>query len=294
MHIVFIHGMNQQQLNAQSLRKHWLSVLKHGLSQNHLLFQFDSHQLHFPFYGDLLTQFHLSNRLDLDTFLPKSLLSLHLPAHLHIPSFALFKGKQASGHTHLFDLAMIKKKLLDERLTAKDQSLKELMILLDHFPKLHEELMHTFLIESYCYLANQSFMQRVHQRIRIGIPVQQPCIIVAHSLGSVIAYNLLRQMCNISNIQGFITLGSPLAFRVIQQHLIQPISYPECLHGVWHNFYSHDDFLTAFPLEKPPFDFDPPILNHEISTSSAHPHEISGYLQNIEVLKALIESCQSR
>ena len=131
-----------------------------------------------------------------------------MPAHLHIPSFALFKEKQASGHAHLFDLAMIKKKLLDERLTAKDQSLKELMILLDHFPKLHEELMHTFLIETYCYLANQSFMQRVHQRIRIGIPVQQPCIIVAHSLGSVIAYNLLRQMCNISNIQGFITLGS--------------------------------------------------------------------------------------
>ena len=84
MNIVFIHGMNQQQFNALSLRKHWLNIFRQGLKKYHLPFNFDIHQLHFPFYGDLLTQSHLSNTFDLETFLPKSLLNFHLPVHLNI------------------------------------------------------------------------------------------------------------------------------------------------------------------------------------------------------------------
>lgn len=292
MNIVFIHGMNQQQFNALSLRKHWLNIFRQGLKKYHLPFNFDIHQLHFPFYGDLLTQSHLTNTFDLETFLPKSLINFHLPVHLNIHHTTIeHQASLSTLHPDHINTKSIKKQLHEETMLIKDRSLKELMILLNHFPKLHESLIHQFLVETYCYLANPQFIHNVHQRILLGIPSQQPCIVVAHSLGSVIAYNLLCNMNADSNIQCFITLGSPLAFRVIQQRLSMPIHYPESLHGRWYNFYSHDDFLTAFPLQKPPFDFNPPIFNQEISTSALHPHQIMSYLQHPDVLKTILKVC---
>lgn len=292
MNIVFIHGMNQQQFNALSLRKHWLDIFRQGLRKHHLPFNFDTHQLHFPFYGDLLTQSHLSNTFDLETFLPKSLLNFHFPLHLNSHHPVREHQEPLGGlHPDHITIKSIKKQLHEETMLMKDQSLKELMVLLNYFPKLHEGLIHKFLIETYCYLANPQFIHDVHQRILLGIPSQQPCIVVAHSLGSVIAYNLLCKMDAGSNIQCFITLGSPLAFRVIQQRLDMPIHLPESLHGRWYNFYSHDDFLTAFPLQKPPFDFDPPIINQEISTSALHPHQIMSYLQHPDVLRTILKVC---
>ncbi|HCK28991.1 MAG TPA: hypothetical protein DHW29_01435, partial [Acinetobacter ursingii] len=62
--------------------------------------------------------------------------------------------------------------------------------------------------------------------------------IVAHSLGTVIAYNLLQQLSKKVKIKRFITLASPLAFRVVQSRLNRPTEQLEALQGDWHNFYS--------------------------------------------------------
>ncbi len=105
-----------------------------------------------------------------------------------------------------------------------------------------------------------------------------------------IAYNLLQQLSPQYKIQRFITLGSPLAFKVIQSKLTQPIQSPACLNGDWHNFYSPDDFLTAFPLVNTPFDFQPAILNTSISTFIHSPHQIAGYLQHPAVIKNIVET----
>ena len=131
-------------------------------------------------------------------------------------------------------------------------------------------------------------MQEVHRRIHDQLYSSRPQILVAHSLGSVIAYNYLIQHPEL-NIKRFITLGSPLAFRVIQAHLPQPIVRPAAISGDWINFYCSDDFLTAFPLSEPPFQFQPAVINQEIHTSIYHPHDIDGYIQHPDVIKVLLE-----
>jgi pimeloyl-ACP methyl ester carboxylesterase len=162
------------------------------------------------------------------------------------------------------------------------------VVLLNYFPGLDDTLIKKFLIETYLYLANPDFMQQVHQRIGRQLYGQRPCVLIAHSLGSVIAYNYLIHHPEL-NIQRFITLGSPLAFRMIQTHLPQPMLRPTAISGDWINFYSHDDFLTAFPLSEPPFNFSPAIINHEIQTSPQHPHNIDGYIQHPQVVEAILE-----
>ena len=291
MKILFIHGMNQQNYDEKSLKQYWLNAFQAGLRNSQLNIDFHSLDFNLPFYGDLLSKHHLYNSLDLNTFLPKSIAHLHLPFHLGHNDTMVQEHKPCIRSLPTFNPEHSES--LTQRLSifsalTRDHAFKELALFLNHYPKLHETFIHKFLIETYLYLSNPDFMHEVHHRIMSHLRPEIDHIIVAHSLGSVISYNLLH-LCIGFKIHRFITLGSPLAFKVIQEKLSLPISRPSQLQGDWFNFYSPDDFLTAFPLSEPPFNFDPPIINQAITTFFQNPHSINGYLQHPAVIKSIIE-----
>ncbi|SPL69395.1 hypothetical protein [Acinetobacter stercoris] len=294
MKIIFIHGMNQQSYDANSLKQHWINIFNQGIKQSHLSADLNKVKIDLAFYGDLIKKHQMTNTFDLGAFLPKSLLNLRLPFTIRGRKSMTIDEAQASIIPLLPHFAQAQTLNLSTRLylasqLAKDIALKEFIMILNNFPKLHESLIHRFLIETYMYLANPVFIQEVHQRVLQSLEEDEQHIIVSHSLGTVIAYNLLQQIDSKYCIQRFITLGSPLAFRVIQSKLIQPIRHPQSLKGEWYNFYSHDDFLTTFPLVAAPFDFHPAIINKPISTFISKPHEIIGYLQHPSVIKNILE-----
>lgn len=292
MKIIFIHGMNQQHYDEETLKQHWLNLFKTGLSHAEQNIELKSLDIKLPFYGDLLAKHQLNNSLDLNTMLPKSLSHLHFPFHLwHNTSIV---QERSPCITPLPCFNPEQSESLAQRLSVitaltKDHAFKELVMFLNHYPKLHETLMHKFLIETYLYLSNSDFMHEVHHRIMSHLHPSKDHIIVAHSLGTVIAYNLLHQF-NHFRVHRFITLGSPLAFKVIQEKLNRPISRPPQLHGDWFNFYSPDDFLTAFPLSEAPFNFEPPIINQAITTLVDKPHQITGYLAHPAVIKSIVDA----
>ncbi|OTG81696.1 hypothetical protein [Acinetobacter sp. ANC 4648] len=291
MKIIFLHGMNQQNYTADSLKEHWTSIFAKGIDELCLKVNVEQLNIVLPFYGDLMTKHQLSNKFDLDAFLPKSILNFHLNHHraiepdiqlsnLNIPELPIFTKTQIlSLSTRLYLASQF----------AKDIALKEFFTILNNFPKLQESLIHKFLIETYMYLTCSEFMQEVNQRVLESLEEGEEHIIVSHSLGTVIAYNLLQQLDPKFCIQRFITLGSPLAFRMIQCKVIHPIIHPKSLCGDWYNFYSDDDFLTAFPLIEAPFNFRPAIRNKKISTFTNMPHKIVGYLQHPAVIKCILE-----
>ena len=261
LQIVCLHGMNQQQHTAASLHAYWYALLQHHLLTHHPNIHLSAYVFRVPFYANLITKHHIANQFNLGEFTAKS----HLHSHRHtFLDFRLFKANPI--WQHWYDL-------------SHDYLIKELLQLLDHFPHLDRTLMHHFLIEAYLYLSDTQFIADVHHKINAAISPSQPTLIIAHSLGTVIAYNLLRQHPEY-HIQGFISLASPLIFKIIQAKIIHPIQRPACLLGDWLNFYSPHDFLSAFPLAKTPFTFEPMIKNHAIDTTLAHPHQLKHYLQH--------------
>lgn len=72
MKIIFIHGMNQQNYNADNLKQHWLDIFQQGINELKLAISATELDISLAFYGDLITKHQLSNRFDLDAFLPKS------------------------------------------------------------------------------------------------------------------------------------------------------------------------------------------------------------------------------
>jgi hypothetical protein len=125
--------------------------------------------------------------------------------------------------------------------------------------------------DSISYVPGWSKYQRIHDEVLSAIGAfqktsnheQQPLLltIVAHSLGSVIASDLLSRMTAIETrplwptgvrLANFISLGCPLALYVLRHELKQtapldPIRLQDP-HGVWINVYDPQDIL-AYPLK---------------------------------------------
>ncbi|MDQ8951903.1 hypothetical protein RFH42_02890 [Acinetobacter rudis] len=288
MKIILIHGMNQQQFNATELKQYWLDILNQGIKSSKQGDQFKLDDLNMAFYADLLETYKLHNVLKSTRLLPQTWQFLNFnrpqtvlhdnPLHSTVcnPDFT---QPTFNFSSHLSHYAY----------SLEDHILKDFTQLINHFPKLHGQLIHKFLIETYMYLANTDFNQKVHQRLYNCFDSQQQNLIIAHSLGTVIAYNFLRLNPQFK-IHTLITLGSPLAFRVIQEKIIPPIQRPSNILGQWYNFYSAEDFLTAFPLQKAPFLFKPSIINQMIHTFDQRPHHIAGYLQHPDVIQCILNN----
>jgi pimeloyl-ACP methyl ester carboxylesterase len=76
--------------------------------------------------------------------------------------------------------------------------------------------------------------------------ISRPHIVVSHSMGTVIAYDCLKRVAGCSQIDGFITIGSPLGLDEVQDKL-QPgwtrnDGFPsERLAGKWSNLFDRLD-----------------------------------------------------
>lgn len=315
MKIVCIHGMNQQRYTQAGLAEHWYQLFHKGLAQ--IGCDVAGLNLNVAYYADVLLQYHQQNRLQLGDFhfVPKYALNsaqqdIQLPPSLYptsssrsasldstTPSTVAFsqasplrptptrinsayRRKQGESHQDW------RQRLTKMEYSIKNHLLKDIVTLLDHFPLLHIRLVHEFLMETYLYISQDSFMQDVHQRLLPLFDRSVRHIVIAHSLGSVIAYNFLRRHAEFQ-VQQLVTLASPLAFQIIQQHLTQPICRPENLIGDWFNVYSEEDFLTIHALDQSPFNFAPPIINHKIHSQIQHPHQLGEYLTHPDVMHYL-------
>ncbi|WP_269914219.1 hypothetical protein [Acinetobacter sp. HY1485] len=266
MKIIFIHGINQQKYNAQTFQDHWSKVFDIGVKQNQLDSQHIS--LEFPFYGDILHHFAHKQK----TF-KQHLLDAPIPLLPHY-------NKQ--------NKSSLIKKLVGISQFTKDHLLKEMISLLNHFPNFHESLVQKFLFETYLYWHDATFQQQIYHRIASCFDENEEHIVIAHSLGSVVAYDLLQQLPHQYKVKRFITLASPLPFNVVQKHIVQPIQRPAVLQGDWYNFFSSDDYLTTKAMLPPLFNLQPAIINKKIHTFLDKPHEIIGYLQHPSVIRCIL------
>ncbi|HAM21474.1 MAG TPA: hypothetical protein DCQ04_04225, partial [Actinobacteria bacterium] len=129
----------------------------------------------------------------------------------------------------------------------------------------------------------------VLQRILKNLPPSGRLVIVGHSLGSVIAADLLRRLPPGLQVAGVVTIGSPLAHKRFHvERLRELLAEPPANLAWWVNFWSTADLVptrrgisAAFPW----------VLDQRIRTSSGlHPrqaHQATTYLQSDTVAMAI-------
>jgi pimeloyl-ACP methyl ester carboxylesterase len=96
------------------------------------------------------------------------------------------------------------------------------------------------------YLHDPQIRAQVLNRILASLPEQGRIVIVAHSLGSVIAADLLRRLPVNVEVAGMVTIGSPLASeRFVVDKLRENLKEPPTNLAWWVNFWNANDPVSA-------------------------------------------------
>ena len=143
----------------------------------------------------------------------------------------------------------------------------------------------------YQYLRNPGIRDTIEGGVRAAMTPEVESVVVAHSLGSVVAYNLLKRE---GASQGwrvplFTTVGCPLGVTAIRRSL-RPIGHPECA-PVWFNALDRRDIVALYPLDDGHFDVDPAVENKtDVENHTDNRHGISGYLDDQVVARRIFDA----
>jgi hypothetical protein len=140
----------------------------------------------------------------------------------------------------------------------------------------------------YQYLKNPGVRDVIEVGVRQAMAPGAPSIVVSHSLGTVVAYNLLRREGVAAGWQVplFVTLGSPLGVKAIRSALA-PIEHPACATH-WFNAMDRRDVVALYPLTSVHFGVTPEIENKtDVDNHTANRHGISGYLDDAAVARQI-------
>jgi subtilisin family serine protease len=115
-----------------------------------------------------------------------------------------------------------------------------------------------------------------------------PYVVIAHSMGTVISYDVLRELENSGKqVLLYVTLGSPLGIKEVQDHITQPLRAPRNVRA-WRNFAARFDIVAADAgLSN---DFSGGVVDAVVwnpHTLRGDPHSVGGYLSLAPVKAAV-------
>jgi hypothetical protein len=126
-------------------------------------------------------------------------------------------------------------------------------------------------------------------RVADVIRRERPAVLLAHSLGSVVAYEALCADPSLT-VELLVTLGSPLAMRQVVFDQLSPRPVGRGMRppgaGQWVNVADRGD-PVAVPRRRLPERFDGVDRDHETTISVIDPHKAQGYLRCAEVAREI-------
>lgn len=117
----------------------------------------------------------------------------------------------------------------------------------------------------------------------------EPTVVLAHSLGTVVSYELLTQdPAAANNICFFCTLGSPLAVRIICNYVGKRPDFPKPPITSWFNAHHREDFVTmGRGLSNASLGFDGVEDFGEVVNYEEDKHSVLAYLRDQTVAQRI-------
>lgn len=137
--------------------------------------------------------------------------------------------------------------------------------------------------------------ERLSERLRAAYAGGRQIMLIAHSMGSIIAYDVLRDAGRTLpglRISHFVTVGSPLGLAAVKEVSVAPLRVPECV-ARWSNIADPRDRVARWDTRLSS-DYrensagvvvtDHLVINGYVSPSGKpNPHKIYGYLRTPEI-----------
>lgn len=291
MKLIFIHGRAQGGYDPEALKKLWTETLEQGLAYNQLKLP-EGLQIEFPYYGDRLDEMVAeakkakpkptqATRSSADTLEDQDELAFLQDYLIEIVGKAdLSRGDQQE----------LMNKLKKERGILNWEIVQNILEDLDKKGIGGNWVIKTVTRDVFAYLTIPSIKTEINEIVQKKFD-QTPCVVVGHSMGSIVSYLILRDNPQYS-VKKLITVGSPLGVKSVQKFLGRPLVMPACIQSrEWFNAYDERDFVALFPLDKEYFNIQPPITNlREINNQTKNRHGIDGYINDPIVAKTIYDA----
>ncbi|WP_315709875.1 alpha/beta fold hydrolase [Brenneria uluponensis] len=296
MKIVFIHGRSQDQSqhhkDPDKLKKDWTKAMLTGLKKIGPKSP-QSSDILFPYYGEQLfkdtegiTQKRFHELLDKGDNAP-------LPGSEEEQFIRelVFEIAARQGISHQQIAEETTGELVDKGI-QNWRSVLAALRLLDHVPSIASASIELITRDVWCYLTNVGARRTVNSIVDDAIPKTEPCIIVAHSLGTIVAYNVLMDRHDRSNIRKLITVGSPLGIEAVLQRLPSDSPPRKAPAGVpyWFNARDERDVVALYEIPAARYHGSPIVTNYNgVRNTSNNRHGIREYLMDPVVAKAIYD-----
>ena len=283
--LVFIHGRAQEHKDAATLKTEWMDAFRTGLAKNDVTLSLPESDIKFPYYGQTLHD---------------------LVSGAENVAEVVVRGNGADDAERRFMQAVLQE--IQQTLGITDDQIDQLLAtdvrergalnwewvqgilkaIDNHVPGASGATLALATSDVYQYLKNPGIRDAIESGVRQAMQPDVPTVVVSHSLGTVVAFNLLRREGASQGWQVplFVTLGSPLAVTAIKAAL-SPITRPSCV-GHWFNAMDKRDVVALYPLTKNRFDVSPEIENKtDVNNATSNRHGISGYLDDADVARRI-------
>ncbi|HEU5135736.1 MAG TPA: hypothetical protein VFU13_11375 [Steroidobacteraceae bacterium] len=294
--LVLIHGRAQENKDSKALKAEWLDALEEGLAKSNLALPIAETDVRFPYYGDTL--FDMVDGKSADT--AAEIVVRGTDASADEQEFTrriLEEIRQQTGITTQ-QIAEVSGQEVVNRGPLNWEWFQGVLRAIDrHVPHGSGASIALFTHDVYCYLKNDAIRKKIEDGVSAAMKPGQSTVVVSHSLGTVVAYNLFRREGHLRGwkVPLFITVGSPLGIQEIRKTLkgFATTRCPECA-DAWFNAMDERDVVALYPLKPDRFPLDPvnpAIVNKtDVRNRTANRHGIAGYLDDKEVAKRIFDA----
>lgn len=277
MRILLIHGRAQGGKDPDALEEVWTDTLRIGMSAANISeSRLRNVNIDFPFYGDALDRFTEQSRVSVSPATPKG-----PNTYSEFEKFYAEVMAELEEHTGVPEnevTAQLPPSAAIEKGPANWEWVHAVARVIDrHLTGVTVFSIETFLRDVFLYVRNSNVKKAINKIVTDKL-TDEPTIVVGHSLGTVVGYDIIRANKNSHKFLKYITLGSPLGIRGIAKYL-GVVENP--VQDKWFNAFDEGDIVALNPLNKPYFDVTPEIYNYGgVDNHTDNQHGIVGYLNN--------------
>lgn len=277
--IVFVHGRGQEAKNPANLLRDWRGGLAAGLVRAQLP-PADAVPAVFPYYGDILFRMTAEmaaagGRVQLEAPMPDD--PEEIPFQPYVT--AEVGDLQRQLVTDMAVAAGAVPPEGPEALLSWKWARKMLGFLSKH-TRVDRQIIQTYLRDVAVYL--ERGRDTVLQSVRAALPPDGDLVIVAHSLGGVVARDLLETESIRRRTKLWVTAGAPLGLETVQRNLLSKGCHNPGL--PWLTAYDVNDIVAlGHPLRE---QWGAPLDDVEVDNGDA-PHSITQYLGHGRVAEAI-------
>jgi hypothetical protein len=295
MRLVFLHGINNQNLTVGQIKNRWLEALQDGWKQ-HGLSKPSGLTVEAAYYADILAQASGDKTLAV---------AMGGPGKPNVGvAIEFLRGyAEEAGVTEDELRGAAVAEGLPQEAVAQGVPHEAWVIA---FAKALESVLPTkgkyiaklFLRQAAIYISDPVLAEKIADTVskQVFNDKSDPMVVVSHSLGSVVGYRLLAsdQFAE-RNVPLFITVGSPLSVDMFKPILPKRGSFPKPPIVRWLNGRNQHDFVTlGKSITKKSIGFDGIEDEVDVVDNPSDRHDIRAYLRSEKIARAIHRALTAR